>query len=307
MPKKRIYAAGRMVELTGTGQMVFAEDGITRGDLVEYYRRVASVMLPHLVDRPLVLEFFPEGVEHSAIWQREIPDDFPEWIMRVDIRQDGQTIVQCVCDEPASLVWLADQGCVSFYPWLSRIDLPEQPDRMIFDLDPGGDRFDLLAAGARELRDFLKQQFELTAYAMTTGTHGLHVVVPLDRSEYFDSVAEFTKDVAQIMAVQNSELITLESEKERREGKVFLGTNRNTYHQTMIAPYCVRALEGAPVARPIFWSELDDPSFNPQLYGMKNVLHWLDPKSDPWSGMGRHARSLREAKQSLALLMAHTR
>jgi bifunctional non-homologous end joining protein LigD len=296
-----------MVELTGTGLMVFPEDGITRGDLVEYYRRVASVMLPHLVDRPLVLEFFPEGLEHSAIWQREVPDDFPDWIMRADVSQDGQMIVQCVCDEPATLLWLADQGCISFYPWLSRIDLPEQPDRMIFDLDPCDDRFDLLIIAAQELREFLKQQFEFTSYAMTTGTHGLHVVVPLDRSENFDAVGEFAKDVAQIMAAQNPELITLESEREQCEKKVFLGTNRNIYNQTMIGPYCVRALEGAPVARPIFWSELDDSNFNPKLYGMKNVSLWLDPKSDPWSGMTRHARSLREAKQILASLMTHTR
>jgi bifunctional non-homologous end joining protein LigD len=296
-----------MVELTGVNVMAFPEDGITRGDLVDYYRRVASVMLPHLIDRPLALEFFPEGLEHPAIWQREIPDDFPDWIMRVEVCHGDQKIFQCICDEPAALVWLADQGCVSFYPWLSRIDLPEQPDRMIFGLDPSDDRFDLLITAAQELRDFLKQQFEFTAYAMTTGSHGLHVVVPLDRSENFDSVAEFAKDVAQIVAEQNSELITLESENELRAGKVFLDTNRNTYSQTMIAPYCVRALEGAPVARPIFWSELDDSNFNPKIYGMKNVSLWLDPKSDPWSGMTRRARSLREAKQSIALLMSHNR
>ena len=189
---------------------------------------------------------------------------------------------------------------------MSRIDLPNHPDRLIFDLEPPGDRFDLLVSAARELRDFL-EQFNLSVYAMSTGTHGLYVVVPLDCSETFDSVNEFANDVVRVIASENPDLVTIEPQRELRGERVFIDTSRNAYGQMMIAPYSVRAVPGAPVARPVFWRELDDPSFNPKLYGMKNVSYWLDPRSDPWSGMVRRARSLREPKQSIGGILAHTR
>jgi bifunctional non-homologous end joining protein LigD len=304
MAKKRMYVAGRVVELTRLGDVIFPEDGITRGEVVDYYRRIASVMLPHLQDRPLVLEIFPEGLEHPALWQRGISGDFPDWISRVSIRQGLETIVQCMCNEPAALVWLADYGCITFHPWLSRIDLPTQPDRMIFGLDPPEGRFDLLISVAMELRDFLKQ-FDLKSYAMTSGGSGLYLVVPLDRNESFDEIDEFSRDVAQVVADENPDRITLELRKDLRNEKVYIDTTRNAWNQMMIAPYSVRAIDGAPVARPVFWSELEDPDFNPKIFCIRDVSHWLDPKSDPWAGMSRYVRSLHEARQGISAMMAH--
>jgi bifunctional non-homologous end joining protein LigD len=306
MPRKKLTISQHVIEVTGGGKVLFPEDGITKGELIEYYRRVASAMVPYMEDRPLIMERYPDGIDQPGIFQESVPRTFPAWIKQVTLQIRGKTINRVMCDDPAILVYLASQACVAIHTWLSKVDLLDHPDRMVFDLNPSEEEFEPVGTVAILLRDFL-EQLELTAFLMTTGSSGLHVVVPLDRSEHFQSVRSFARNVVRILAEQNPELICPDRRKEGRGRRVCLDVSNNAYGQAVIAPYSVRPIVGAPVAKPIYWSELSDRGFRPRMYAMKNVGQWLDPKSDPWAGMLRHARGLKEPRQNLETILVHSR
>jgi len=306
MAKRRINIAHQTVELSNTGKILFPRDGITKGDLVEYYRRVSALMLPHLEGHPIMMERFPEGLDQPGFLQKEVSDNFPDWIHRVTIGKDGARLTHMICNTPAALVYLANEACISIHMWLSRVDRLNNPDWMIFDLDPPEDGFDVVATVAKILHDML-QQLGMTSYLMTTGSNGLHVVTPLDGNENFDDVGVFAGNVAQILADENPDFTTIEQRKDRRDGRVYIDITRNSYGGTMVAPYSVRAVAGAPVAKPIYWSELNDREFHPRMYTLRNVSQWLNSRSDPWSGILRHARSLKEPRQVLKSMLIQNR
>jgi bifunctional non-homologous end joining protein LigD len=203
-----------------------------------------------------------------------------------------------VCQNAATLVYLANQACITPHLWLSRQDKPDHPDRMIFDLDPWDDDFEPVRSAARSLKKLL-EALELVPFLMTTGSRGLHVVVPLDRKSNFDEVREFALDVADLLANQEPGRLTTEQSKEKRGSRIFVDVLRNAYAQTTPAPYAVRAKAGAPVAAPLEWEELSSRSVNSRRYTLRNMFRRLGQKEDPWEGMGRRARSLDPAKRRL--------
>jgi DNA ligase D-like protein (predicted polymerase) len=174
-----------------------------------------------------------------------VPEYFPEWIKTVTVRKARGSVTHVVVDRAATLVYLADQACITPHVWLSRVDRPHHPDRLIFDLDPSGRTFDPVVAAARALREVL-EAIDLVPYLMTTGSRGLHVVVPLDRSADFDTARALAGHVAASVADQAPDRFTVEQRKEKRRGRVYLDTMRNACAQTAVAPYAVRALPGAP-------------------------------------------------------------
>jgi bifunctional non-homologous end joining protein LigD len=289
------------VELSKTDKVLFPDDSITKGDLINYYRRVAEIMLPHMEGRPITMHRFPDGVGKEGFYEKEAPDYFPAWIKRVSVeKREGGRENQIVCENAATLVYLADQACITPHIWLSRMDKLLFPDKMIFDLDPPDDDFEPVRSAALSLRDLL-EKLGMNAYVMTTGSRGLHVVVPLDRSADFDTVRSFAQDVAKVMVRQDAELLTIEERKDKRRGRLFLDTLRNAYAQTSVAPYAIRAKRGAPVATPLDWHELNDPSLHSQSYTMRNIFHRLGQKGDPWKEIWRHAYSLSGPQKRLDL------
>jgi bifunctional non-homologous end joining protein LigD len=183
---------------------------------------------------------------------------------------------------------------------LSRIDRLDHPDRLIFDLDPSGRTFEPLVAAARALRGVL-EAIDLVPYLMTTGSRGLHVVVPLDRSADFEATRALARRIAASVADERPDRFTIEQRKEKRRGRVYLDTMRNAYAQTAVAPYAVRALPGAPVAAPLEWTELSRLT-NAQPYSIKTIARRLARKGDPWKDIARRARALHEAEQRLDAL-----
>jgi bifunctional non-homologous end joining protein LigD len=198
-------------------------------------------------------------------------------------KEDGVTNY-VVCDSKAALTYLADQACVTPHLWLSRFDKPHNPDLLIFDLDPSGSDFEPVRQAALTLGQLLIK-LGLSAFVKTTGSRGVHVVCPLDRSADFDKVRTFAEDVAHHLAGLDSANLTIEQRKEKRKGRVFIDTLRNSYAQTAVAPYALRARAGAPVATPITWEELKAPKLQPQSYNMKNIFKRLAKVKDPWAGM----------------------
>ena len=291
-----VEIGGREIELSNLDKVLFPDDGLTKGDLVDYYRRVAETMLPHLEDRPLSMHRFPDGLGGEDFFQKNAGDYFPEWIRIEEVAKEGGTVRHVVCDDVATLVYLANQATITPHVWLSRTDRQHAPDRMIFDLDPSDGDPAPVRSAARRVRDALTE-LDLPAHVMTTGSRGFHVWVPLGRREEFGTVRAFARDLARVLATRHPERLTIEQRKKKRGDRVFLDYLRNSYAQTTVAPYSVRARPGAPVATPIEWSELD--GLEPRRYTVANLFQRLGQKDDPWAELGREAGSVTPVRHRL--------
>ncbi|WEO99516.1 non-homologous end-joining DNA ligase [Streptomyces sp. FXJ1.172] len=299
--KDAIRVGGRSVPLSNPDKELFPDDGITKAELVDYYRTVARPMLTHLRGRPLVMERWPDGYEGRSFYHKDVPGYFPDWIRTVRVPKEGGSLTMAVCDDTATLLYLANQACITPHPWLSPADCLDCPDRLVFDLDPpdgAGDGFENVRWGARQLGDLLTE-LGLRPALMTTGSRGLHLLVPLDRRTDFDTARHFARSVADVLAARHSDRLTTEARKNKRRGRLYLDTQRNAYAQTSVAPYAVRARPHAPVATPLDWAELDDPRLGPRRWTLRTVPERLDKDGDPWKGLGRCRRSLAGAQRHL--------
>ena len=183
-----IKAAGRVVEISHPGQVLFPQDGVTKRDLAEYQARTAPFALPHYRDRALTMQRFPDGIGEKGFFQKNVPEYFPDWIDRVELPKKDGTVTHAVIGEPAALVYLADQGCITSHLALARADTPRHPDRMVFDLDPSDGDFAKVQDVARALKQALDDR-DLPSFVMTTGSRGLHIVLSLDGSAEVDACA----------------------------------------------------------------------------------------------------------------------
>jgi bifunctional non-homologous end joining protein LigD len=303
MADKEIRAGSHSVKVSRPEKVLFPDDNYTKEDLVDYYQRIAEVMLPHMEGRPITMHRFPNGITESAFYQKQAPDYFPEWITRVlvEVEEEGEKQPQIVVDNPATLVYLADQACITPHIWLSRVDRLYYPDKMIFDLDPPDNKFELVRDAAKTLRGLL-EELGLVPFVMTTGSRGLHVVVPLDRSADFDMARAFARDVAEVVANREPERYTIEIRKSERDGRLFLDYLRNSYAQHGAAPYAVRAYPGAPIATPLDWDEVAGLDHGSQTYTLKNIFRRVGQKGDPWTRMMSQARSLEAPRRRLDAL-----
>jgi bifunctional non-homologous end joining protein LigD len=285
-------------EVSSLDKVLFPSAGVTKGDLIEHYRAVSDRILRHLHDRPLSMQRFPDGIDTDGFYQKEAPDYFPDWIERVTVKKEGGTVEHVVCQNEATLAYLANQACITPHVWLSRIDALARPDRMIFDLDPPDGGFDLARFAAGRVREVLRD-LGLACFLMATGGKGLHVVVPLDRSADFDAVRGFARDVADLLASRHEDRLTTEPRKNKRRGRLFLDYLRNAWAQTGVPPYAVRPRAGAPVAVPLDWDELPERDLRSDRWNTRNVRERLRRREDPWEGLGRRARSLSAPRAEL--------
>ncbi|KJY25014.1 non-homologous end-joining DNA ligase [Streptomyces katrae] len=288
-----------VVEIGRPDKVLFPGDGITKADLAGYYRTVARRMLPQLRGRPLMLERHPDGTDGPAFMQKDVPDHFPDWIHRVELPKEDGTVTYVICDDTATLRYLAGQACITPHRFLSRADRPGHPDRLVFDLDPADEDFAPVREAALGLHQLL-DELELPSLLMATGSRGLHVVVALDRRAPFDEVRAFARGVAGVLAARHPGRFTTEARKKARRGRLYLDVQRNAYAQTAVAPYAVRARPGAPVAAPLAWSELDDPRLTSRRWTLATVDGLLE--DDPWQDAPR-PRSLRRPGSLLGALV----
>ncbi|MQA90917.1 MAG: ATP-dependent DNA ligase [Gemmatimonas sp.] len=280
---------GHEIELSNLDKVFFPDPGITKGDLIAYYDQVADHLLRYAAGRIVTMQRYPDGVEGKSFYQKEVPDYFPHWIRTVKVEKENGSLRQAVLEDRATLVYLANQGCIPLHIWPSLADRRMHPDRLIFDLDPSDDDVTGVRLGARTLRDVL-EEVDLVPFLMTSGSRGFHVVVPLNQEWDFDRVRDFASLIATIAAEREPDRLTVETRKKRRKGRVFIDVLRNAYAQHSVAPYAVRALPEAPIATPLEWDELDD--VEPRTFTIQTLPERLGRRKDPWAGIGRHARSL---------------
>jgi bifunctional non-homologous end joining protein LigD len=289
---------GHDIELSHCDKLLFPDNGISKGDLIDYYRRIAPVMLPHIENRPLSMQRFPDGINAEGFFQKDVPDYFPDWIERAELAKQDGSVSYCLGNNAATLVYLANQGCITPHVGLSCVDKVAYPDRLIFDLDPSDDDFSKVRHAALQIKALL-DKLELAAFVQTTGSRGLHVVVPLKRSTAFDDAREFAATLAQRLVQQQPQQLTVEQRKNKRGDRVFIDYLRNAYGQTTVAPYSVRAKAGAPVATPLEWSEVNASDLSPRKYTLKNIFRRLGRKQDPWADLAQSAGSLDKARPAL--------
>jgi bifunctional non-homologous end joining protein LigD len=279
--------------------------GITKADLARYYAAVAPAMLPHIAGRPLNLERYPDGIDGPRIIQQQVPTHFPSWIRRVIVPKQGGAVSHLVAFDAATLVYLADQACITLHSWLSRadrLDRLDRPDRLVFDLDPSGGQPDEVRVAALEFGALLRD-LDLEPFAMATGSRGYHVVVPLRRHAGFDAVRSFARDVARLAAARNPKL-TVAQRKAARGRRIFIDVMRNTYAHTAVAPYSVRARAGAPVATPLRWEELLQTATRPDRWTLRTLPDRLAQRGDPWADIRSSARALASPRRRLQKLLA---
>jgi bifunctional non-homologous end joining protein LigD len=298
-----VKISGITVELSNAGKVFYPESGITKGDLVGYYRDVARRMVPYLRDRPLAMARYPDGITGERIFQKNVPRYFPDWVTRTRVKKQDGTLLQVVADKPATVVYLANQACIEMHMFLSRVSALDRPDQLVFDLDPPDDnRFDVVKHLALRLRELLEEELGLTAFVKTTGGRGLHVHVALNAREDFDTVRRFARQASEVLATREPDLLTIEQRKESRDERVYSDIMRNAYAQTVVAPYSVRARPGAHVAAPLAWEELDDPGLTPGRFTLRTMGERLDGRPDPWAGLTRRRYGLTRAAQRLKKL-----
>jgi bifunctional non-homologous end joining protein LigD len=291
-----IRAGANVIEITNAAKVLFPADGITKEDLARYYAAVAEAMVPLVRGRPIMMQRFPDGIAHPPIVQQRAPDYFPGWIARAKVpKRTGGNVTHVVINNAATLVYLANQAVITPHAWLSRADHPEQPDQIVFDLDPVGDDIPLASVAARILKDILTD-LGLVPFLKTSGSRGLHVSVPIRRGPDFEAAGSFAAGVAELLVAREPRRFTTEFRKAKREGRLFVDIGRNAYGQMVVAPYAVRARPGAPVSTPIEWDELLSKRFP---FTIKTVPRRLAGDGDPWRTMMRSARSLHSARRLL--------
>jgi bifunctional non-homologous end joining protein LigD len=287
------------IELSHPEKVLFPDEGVSKGDLVEYYRSVAERMLPQVHDRPIAVVRYPDGLGGPSFFQQAAPPHTPSWIRQATVPKKAGQIRHLLCQDERTLIYLADQAALVLHSWLSRIDRPERPDQILFDLDPPHD-FGEAGHAASALRELLTE-LGLPSLVKTTGSRGLHVSVPLVRRYDAGELRAFARDVCAALEFREPGRFTTEARKNKRGNRLYLDTTRNAYAQLAVVPYSVRATPDARVATPLDWSELEDASPAPERFTVHTMARRL-AEPDPWRDPPEPVSSLATARRRLAEL-----
>lgn len=298
-----VRVANRRLSLSNLDKVLWPRDGYTKRDLIAYYEGVASAMIPYLAGRPLTLERFPNGIDESSFFEKNVPKGMPDWVHRVTLSsRDGHhaKITYALCDDVPSLIYFANLAAIVLHIWTSHVGSLDQPDFVFFDLDPGeACTLRTLVAVTLTLRDALAD-LGLAPLVKTSGGTGLHVVVPLAAGHSYEQAKMFAEIVARHVAAQSGELVTLERTiAKRRATAVYIDYVQVGHGKTLVTPFSVRARDRAPVSWPLDWSEVEAlrrsrtpvPADAFAKYTIRTAPKTLGREGDRWSG-----RSWKRAK-----------
>ncbi len=284
----------REVRLSSADRVLFPGDGITKGDLFDYYGRIAPVLVPHLRDRPFTMKRWREGIAGGSFFQKQAPKGIPDWIptrtFTTHPREGGSREVDFpLVNSREALLWMVQMHCIDMNAWYSRVDKPDRPDFVLFDLDPPDGDFPLCVRAALLVREEL-DRLGLRSYAKTSGSEGIHVLVPVTRRYGFDRTHAFAEQVSKRLAEANPGVLTTEWLKKKRDG-VLLDYHQNGAGKTIASVYSVRPKPGAPVSTPVEWEELT-PKLDPARFTMAAVLQRVEERGDLFEPVLRGGQSL---------------
>ena len=291
------------VKLTSPDRVLFPDDGLTKGDLFEYYDTVADTIVPHLKDRPFTLKRYPHGITQEAYFQKQAPKGIPEWIptrqFTTHPRDGGARLVDfALVNSRDALLWMVQMNCVDMNAWYSRVDKPERPDYVVFDLDPPDDAFANAIKVAHMVREAL-EELDLRSYVKTSGASGIHVLVPITRRSTFPETYDFAELVSRSVEERDPELATTQWLKRKRpEDSVLVDHRQNGHGKTIASAYSVRPRPGAPVSTPLRWEELT-ADVRPRDFGMAEALERIERHNDLYEPVLRGGQSLGPVLRSL--------
>jgi bifunctional non-homologous end joining protein LigD len=291
----------RPLTLSNVDKVFFPDTGYTKGDLIQYYVSVAQLLLPHLEGRPISMSRYPDGITGSSFYEKRAPGHQPDWMRTTPVPSDseGGIIDFLLADSAEALMWFANMGCIEVHPFHSTIDDLEKPSYAIFDFDPAeGSGWDQVT-GAAHLLKIALGQLGLVGYPKLSGSRGLHVYVPLDPVHGFSRVRRFVGEVGEYLAAANPDDITMEWDKPKRRGKVFVDHNRNASGQTVASVYSVRPRPGAPVAAPLTWDEVG-PVENGDLT-IVDIWDRLQRYGDLFAPVAKGGQTLDTAEKALGI------
>ncbi len=297
-------AEERTVKLSSPDRVLYPEDGITKGDVFEYYKHVGSTIVPHLRDRPFTMKRYPHGITGQAFFQKQAPRGMPDWIptrqFRTWPREGGSRLVDFpLLNSTEAVLWMVQMNCVDMNAWYSRVDKPDRPDFVLFDLDPPDDGFELAIEVAHLIRGLL-DELELPGYVKTSGADGIHVVAPITRRSTFKQTYDFAEKASRLLEQRHPGKVTTEWLKKKREG-VLVDHRQNGHGKTIASVYSVRPKPGAPVSTPLRWEELK-PGVRPRDFGMAEALRRIEEHGDLFLPVREDPRPLAPAAKKLERL-----
>jgi bifunctional non-homologous end joining protein LigD len=295
----------REVKLSSADRVLFPDDGITKGDLFSYYDRVADVLVPHLRDRPFTMKRWREGLPGGAFFQKQAPKGMPSWIPTREFRTwprggkgDSRLVDFPLVDSREAVLWMVQMHCIDMNAWYSRIDRPDRPDFVLFDLDPpeSADAFALCVRVAHVVREAL-QGLELESWVKTSGADGIHVLVPIARRSTYAETYEFAELLGHRLVAEHPGEVTTEWLKKKRSG-VLLDHRQNGHGKTIASVYSVRPKPGAPVSTPLQWNELTE-ELRPRDFTMERVLERVAVHGDLFEPVLHGSQQLGPALKAL--------
>jgi bifunctional non-homologous end joining protein LigD len=291
----------RTVNLTSADRVLFPESGVTKGDVFDYYGRIAPTLVRHLRDRPFTMKRYPHGIHGEVFFQKQAPRGMPEWIptrqFRTHPREGGSRLVDFpLLNSREAVLFMVQMNCIDMNAWYSRVDRPDRPDFVLFDLDPPDGEFRLGVRAAHLVREAL-EELELRSYVKTSGSEGIHILVPITRRHGFGETHLFAELVSKRLAAENPGVVTTEWLKRKRVG-VLIDYHQNGAGKTIASAYSVRPKEGAPVSTPLRWEELT-PRLDPHRFTMAAVLRRVEENGDLFEPVLRGGQSLGSALRRL--------
>lgn len=279
------------VEISHPDKWLYPHDHFSKKEVVEYYSKIFSYLLPYVKDRPVTLKRYPDGIDEGGFYNKHVPDYFPDFISRLQVpmRKEDSEMEMVGIETQEALVYLANQNTLELHVAPATISSIDRPDQILFDFDPSDDDFEKVRAGALAFKDLL-DAWKLVSFIKTTGSRGVHIHLPIAVDYSFQEVKTIAKKMAKALNDKCPEITTLEQRKEKRGNKVFIDYLRNDYGMTAIAPYSLRALAKAPVATPLDWWELKNKSIGPCSFNLSNIFRRLGKKQDPWSGFNKESK-----------------
>ena len=275
----------RRVRLSSPDKLLFPADRVTKKDLAEYYEAVGPAIVPHLKNRPFTLKRYPYGIKGEAYFHKQAPKGKPDWLPTRQFRTwpreskgESRLVDFTLVNEPAALVWMVQMNCIDMNAWYSRVDKPDRPDYVVFDLDPPDGEFALCIRAAHLLHELL-ESLELRSYVKTSGADGIHVLVPVARRYGFGETYAFAEALSRRLEDDNPGLVTTEWLKKKRQG-VLLDHRQNGHGKTLASVYSVRPKPGAPVSTPLMWSEVT-ARLDPARHTIKTVPDRFAKRGDP--------------------------
>ncbi len=276
------------VKFTHVDKMMFPEAGLTKGKVLDFYDAVADYLIPHLKDRPVTLERLPDGLatpDAPRFWQKNTPAYYPSWVPRVKLPSEtGKPVQYALVNDRNILLYLVNQGAMTFHPFLSCVESLDRPDMVLFDLDPGDALFDRVVTIAKKLRELLDAE-KATAYLKTSGKSGLHILTPWREKGGYDESRQWASQIAARAIEALADIATMERSKAARKGRIYVDVIQNARGHHVVPPYVLRAVPEATVSTPLEWAELTT-KFNPGRFTPAVVLKRLAmQKVDPMASL----------------------